>query len=122
MSSPSTVMIAVLLVGLGGLHVLPAAEVSFTKTIGPLLTTRCAKCHGPSRQKNDLRLDSAEAIRKGGKNGAVVVAGKPDQSPIFLRTTLPAGDKDRMPAQGELLNKEQTELIKVWIAAGAKFD
>src|SRR4051812_20245320 len=99
----------------------PAAEPSFSKTIGPLLATRCSKCHGPNRQKNDLRLDSAVAVAKGGKNGAVVVAGSPDKSPIYQRTTLPVGDKDRMPAQGELLTKEQTDLIRAWIAAGAKF-
>ena len=95
---------------------------SFSKDIAPILTAKCAKCHGAMRQKNDLRLDSAEGVQKGGKNGAVFVAGKPDQSPIFVRTTKPPGDADRMPAEGQLLNKKQTDLIKAWIAAGAKFD
>jgi mono/diheme cytochrome c family protein len=95
---------------------------SFAKDIAPMLTAKCAKCHGATRQKNDLRLDSAEAVQKGGKNGPVVVAGKPDQSPIFVRTTKPPGDADRMPAEGQLLTRKQTDLIKAWIAAGAKFD
>ena len=95
---------------------------SFSKVIGPLLAQRCSKCHGPARQKNDPRLDSAEAVQKGGKNGPVFVAGSPDKSPMFIRTTLPEGDKDRMPAQGELLTKAQTDLIRAWILAGAKFE
>jgi mono/diheme cytochrome c family protein len=95
---------------------------SFSKVIGPLLTNHCAKCHGATRQKNDLRLDTAEGVKKGGKNGLIFIAGKPDESPIYQRTTKPPGDKDRMPAQGELLTKKQTDLIKAWIEAGAKFD
>lgn len=95
---------------------------SFSKDIAPLLTAKCAKCHGANRQKNDLRLDSADAVQKGGKNGPVVVAGKPDQSPMWVRVTKPPGDADRMPAEGQMLTKKQTDLIKAWIAAGAKFD
>jgi len=97
-------------------------EFGFSKDIGPLLVNNCSKCHGATRQKNDLRLDSAEAVQKGGKNGPVFVAGKPEESPIFVRTTKPPGDADRMPAQGTLLTKKQTDMIKAWIAGGAKFD
>lgn len=122
MSITRVAQVVFVFVGLFSAQGIHAADPSFAKTIGPLLTTRCAKCHGATRQKNDLRLDSAEAIQKGGKNGPVVVAGKPDDSPIFIRTTKPPGDKDRMPALGDLLSKGQTDLIKAWIAAGAKFD
>lgn len=95
---------------------------SFSKDIAPMLTAKCAKCHGATRQKNDLRLDSAEGVQKGGKNGPVFVAGKPDQSPMWVRATKPPGDADRMPAEGQMLTKKQTDLLKAWIAAGAKFD
>ncbi len=122
MFNPPVVLIALVTIVLSSANGLHAADPSFSKTIGPLLTTRCSKCHGPTRQKHDLRLDSAEAIQKGGENGPVVVAGKPEESPIYIRTTKPPGDKDRMPALGDLLSKEQTDLIKAWIAAGAKFD
>jgi mono/diheme cytochrome c family protein len=118
----SILPILALLTG-GVVHGAGAADTpSFTKDIGPLLVNNCSKCHGATRQKNDLRLDTAEGVKKGGKNGPVFVAGKPDESPIFVRTTKPPGDADRMPAQGQLLSKKQTDLIKAWIAAGAKFD
>ncbi len=99
-----------------------AADPTFSKDIGPIFTSRCVNCHGPKRQKNDLRLDSAEAVKKGGKNGPVFIAGNPDKSPIYHRTTRPPGDEDRMPATGEPLTKQQTDAIKAWITAGAKFD
>ena len=95
---------------------------TFSKDIGPILTARCLNCHGPKRQKNDLRLDSAEAVKKGGKNGPVFMAGNPDKSPMYYRITRPPGDEDRMPATGEPLTKPHIETIKAWIAGGAKFD
>ncbi len=104
-------------------HAALAADTpNFAKDIGPLLVNYCGKCHGATRQKNDLRLDHAEGVKKGGKNGPIFVAGKPDESPMFIRTTKPPGDAERMPAQGTLLTKKQTDLIKAWIVAGAKFD
>jgi mono/diheme cytochrome c family protein len=118
----ASVLILALAMCVGARGVMAADAPSFAKVIGPLLATRCSKCHGATRQKNDLRLDSADAVKAGGKNGPVVVAGKPEDSPIFIRTTKPPGDKDRMPAQGELLTKEQTEAIRAWIMSGAKFD
>lgn len=122
MLSQRTTFLMLLLVMAAVRGVDAADGPSFAKDIGPMLVNNCGKCHGASRQKNDLRLDSAEAIQKGGKNGPVFVAGKPDESPIFIRTTKPPGDADRMPAQGTLLTRKQTDLIKAWIAAGAKFD
>lgn len=120
MPSRIFLIVVALVASVGGITAADAP--TFTKDIGPLLATKCSKCHGAARQKNDLRLDSAEAVQKGGENGPVFVAGKPDQSPIWIRTTKPPGDADRMPAEGQLLNKKQTDLIKAWIAAGAKFD
>jgi mono/diheme cytochrome c family protein len=120
---PSCHRLLLVLALVAAAHAASAADTpSFAKDIGPLLVNHCGKCHGATRQKNDLRLDSAEAVKKGGKNGPVIVAGKPDESPIYIRTTKPPGDADRMPAQGMLLTDKQTDLIKKWIAAGAKFD
>lgn len=117
-SAPVLAILAALLAG----PEVQAADPSFSKDIGPLLATRCINCHGPKRQKNGLRLDSAEAVKKGGENGPVFIAGNPEKSPMYHRVTRPAGDEDRMPATGEPLTKQQTEAIKAWIAAGAKFD
>lgn len=106
----------------------PAAEpaavagVSFATHIQPILEASCYKCHGAERQKADLRLDSPEAIQQGSENGAVFTAGKPDDSPLFSLVVLPADHPDVMPAQGDPLTAEQTELIRRWILEGAVFD
>jgi hypothetical protein len=98
-----------------------AEPVSFDRQIRPILSDRCYSCHADKKQKGDLRLDSPSAITKGGKAGAVVVAGRPDKSTLYSRLLLPKDDDDVMPAKGDPLTHEQCELIRQWIAAGAAF-
>ncbi len=47
-----------------------------------------------------------------------------DGQPVTVVGVAPRGfaGEDRMPATGEPLTKQQTDAIKAWIAAGAKFD
>jgi mono/diheme cytochrome c family protein len=98
-----------------------AEQVSFERQIKPILSDRCYSCHADKKQKGDLRLDSPSAITKGGKAGAVVVAGRPDKSTLYSRLLLPKDDDDVMPAKGDPLTHEQCELIRQWIADGAAF-
>ena len=57
------------------------ASTSSSRTSGRLLAEKCYSCHGDKKQKGGLRLDSLEAILKGGESGPAVVAGKPDGEP-----------------------------------------
>ncbi len=99
-----------------------AAGGVFASTIWPVLQERCVSCHGPEKQKGELRLDSPESIMKGGENGPIIVAGKPEESTFFKLTVLPADDPDIMPAKGDPLTAEQTAAISAWILAGADFE
>lgn len=100
-----------------------AAETpTYAKHVQPILADRCYSCHGPEKQKGELRLDSPEAIRKGGKNGAILTPGDPAKSTLYSLTLLPAGDDDIMPAKGDPLTQAQTDAIRDWIKAGAVFD
>ena len=58
-----------------------AREHFFEQNVRPLLAENCYSCHGEKKQKGGLRLDSLEAILKGGESGPAVVAGKPDGEP-----------------------------------------
>src|SRR4051812_34352582 len=58
----------------------PAAADFFETSVRPVLVESCFKCHGPEKQSSALRLDSREAVLKGGDNGPAVVPGKPGDS------------------------------------------
>jgi len=98
-------------------------RADFRTGILPILQDRCFECHSDRKKKpkGGLRLDSKSWILLGGKSGPVVVAGKPDRSPMYLRCSLPEDDDDIMPPSGEVLGKEQLAAIKSWIEAGAPF-
>src|SRR6516162_3774710 len=57
-------------------------ERLFREKIAPLLSARCAKCHGAEapKAKGGLRIDAREALLKGGDTGPALVPGKPDES------------------------------------------
>ncbi len=95
------------------------AKVDFKKDIEPVLQQSCIKCHGPEKQKGDLRLDSKAAAMKGGKDGLVITPGQGEKSELYRRISLPAGSDDIMPSKGDPLTKAQTDLIKQWINEGA---
>jgi hypothetical protein len=47
----------------------------FAIRIEPVFQQNCVGCHGSLRQKSGLRLDSYEAVMRGGKSGPVIKAG-----------------------------------------------
>lgn len=98
-----------------------AEGVSFKDTILPIVKDRCISCHGPQKSKGELRLDTLEGFQKGGENGPIFVAGKPDESSFYKLTILPKDDPDIMPGKGDPLTEEQTKAIAAWITEGANF-
>lgn len=102
---------------LGGLSASTFA-VDFAKDVEPILAQRCYECHGVDKDKGDFRLHTLEEIQK---VEGLIVAGKPEESSIFHRISLPADDADIMPPKGDPLTAEQQETIKKWIAEGANF-
>ncbi|HVR37406.1 MAG TPA: c-type cytochrome domain-containing protein [Methylomirabilota bacterium] len=107
---------------LWGMSGAPApAAVDFTRDIVPILRNSCVECHGPERQKGKLRLDAREHIFKGESGDWVVQPGKPEDSELYRRVTLPPDDLDIMPSEGDPLTKEQQELLRAWIDEGAEW-
>ncbi len=86
-----------------------------------LLQKHCAQCHGVEKQKGDLRVDSIEALLKGGENGPALVPGKPMDSLLVELISLPSTHDDAMPpdGKGQLTGEEILTIIR-WIEAGAK--
>ncbi|MEP6536837.1 MAG: PSD1 and planctomycete cytochrome C domain-containing protein [Bryobacteraceae bacterium] len=90
-------------------------EKFFETRIRPLFAKNCYACH-TSPPSAGLRLDSREAVMKGGKDGAVVVPGHPESS--LLVTVLKYNGKIQMPPRGPLEN-DDVAAVEQWIRDGA---
>jgi Protein of unknown function (DUF1553)/Protein of unknown function (DUF1549)/Planctomycete cytochrome C len=91
----------------------------FEKRIRPILADHCWKCHGPTKQSSGLRLDSREAILRGGSaEGAAVVAGDPDASPM-IQAIRQQGEL-KMPPKGHL-PESAIQDFTTWVKAGAQW-
>ena len=106
------------------LLVLPAAaqQVStdfFETKIRPVLASRCYSCHSASATavQGGLRLDTVEAIRRGGNSGSAIQPGDADRS-LLLRA-LQYKDKTLKMPPGKPLPEEVVSNFAIWIQAGA---
>lgn len=105
----------------------PASKTGlvYDKDVKPLLEKSCLKCHGGDRPKSKYRIDTLEALVKGGVSGeAAVQPGSSEKSPLihFVAGAVedmempPLDTRDKYPA----LTKEQIGLLRAWIDQGAK--
>ncbi len=102
---------------------LPVEEPdTYAEVIAPFFAARCASCHGPTKHKGDLRLDSRAGLLAGGEDGAVLVPGDPAASLLFQRASLPLEHEDHMPPEGKPQpTPAELAALEAWIAAGAPF-
>ena len=90
--------------------------VSFTRQVAPVLVAKCAQCH-INNSRGMLRMSSYAELMRGTPDGAVVLAGDSKGSRIV--EVIESGD---MPRGGGNVTAEELQLIKTWIAAGARYD
>jgi len=96
--------------------------VAYTDIIRPLLQSKCYNCHGANKQKGKLRMDQPDLLMKGGKDGTVITAGKPDESELIKRVLLERADENHMPpTEKPQLTEKEIALLHWWIAGGASF-
>jgi len=96
-----------------------ARELTFTADILPVFQAACAPCHGASDPKGGFNAVDLAAVLKGGENyGAVVSPG--DLKKSSLITIISGQDEDLPEPARHKLSPKQIELVKEWIAQGAK--
>ncbi|HYM09848.1 MAG TPA: c-type cytochrome domain-containing protein, partial [Bryobacterales bacterium] len=100
-----------------GLH---AAEPSYMRDIRPIIQRQCQGCHQPALKSSKLDLTSFETFQAGGQHGP---AFQPGASAESLVVKYVSGElKPQMPLGQPPLAPEQIQLLRDWIAAGAKDD
>lgn len=89
----------------------------FEGSVRPLLVENCFSCHAEKKQKGGLRLDSLGSILKGGKNGAVLIPGKPAESRLIAAVGYQ--DEDLQMPPDSRLTDAQVDILSTWVRLGA---
>jgi hypothetical protein len=101
-----------------GAHARDTGPTFFESRVRPILAQHCYRCHGPEAGagKAKLRVDSLEALLKGGVSGPAVVRGEPGRSLVILAVRH-EGDVS-MPPKTKLAPAE-IEALTAWVKMGA---
>jgi hypothetical protein len=103
-----------------------AAEVSFNRDIRPLLSDNCYYCHGFDERHREagLRLDERESALRDNDGVRAIVPGDPAGSELWQRIITEDKDDVMPPPKAHKIpfTGEQKELIRQWIAQGAKYE
>lgn len=95
------------------------ALLLFENSIRPVLSDTCFRCHGDPKISGGFRVDSRDALLKGGDSGAAVVPGNPDES-LLLRALRRSDDVSAMPPEeDQALRPDQIRAFEEWIRLGA---
>ena len=102
---------------------LQAATVDFARDIQPLFAEHCLECHGMDKAKGGLTLTTLKGATKTLKSGATaIVPGDVARSSLVERVLTSKLDERMPPKEKKPLKPAQIEILRTWIAEGAKFD
>ena len=89
----------------------------FETQIRPVLVERCYRCHSSAAAtlQGNLRLDTAEAMRRGGDSGPVIVPGDPAQSLMIQSLRY---ESYQMPPDAKLPDEVVAHFVH-WVEMGA---
>lgn len=117
-TNPGSLILGLVLAGTAGV-----TAADFNTQVRPVFEANCIACHKPDKAEGKLDMTTLAAILKGSSSGDVLTSGDPDDSYLLKSMLLPADDDDLMPPpkNGGPLPKEITDVVKNWIADGAKW-
>jgi hypothetical protein len=98
----------------------PEQVAFFEKNVRPVLSKNCYECHSAASKEpaGGLLLDSRDGVHKGGKHGAVIVAGEPDKS-LLIKAIRHEQDDLHMPKSKDKLADSVIADLTKWVAMGA---
>jgi Protein of unknown function (DUF1553)/Protein of unknown function (DUF1549)/Planctomycete cytochrome C len=94
------------------------ARVDYAQDIKPILSEHCYPCHGPTRHRAGLRLDTLASIHKGADGTPVVVPHHAGKS-LLIAAVTGADGAPQMPPSGQPLAAAQIDRLRRWIDEGA---
>ena len=98
--------------------------IEYNRDIQPILSENCFSCHGTdsAARKANLRLDRFRPPPTNWKTARWRLCPANRRKAKWSAGSLPTDDDHMPPAKvNKVLKPEQKELLKKWIAAGAKY-
>jgi predicted nucleic acid-binding Zn-ribbon protein len=109
--------IALLVGAAGGLAEEPKAKTTYDDHVKPILRQKCFACHNPDKKSGDLDLTNYTTLMAGGGSGAVISAGDPGGSYLYMLITHEG--QPYMPPESPKLGDDLLETVRKWIEGGA---
>jgi WD40 repeat protein len=98
-------------------------EISYYRQIRPIFQQHCQGCHQPAKDQGGfIMTDYASLLKPGNSNQPGIVAGQWAKSLVFQQITSQGGKPPVMPKGKDPLIDHDVNLIRRWIAQGAKDD
>jgi mono/diheme cytochrome c family protein len=94
----------------------PAAVGLYETKVQPILQKNCYGCHTAAAMSG-LRVDSMDALLKGGNSGPAIVPGNPDKSLLIIAVR--QTDNDLKMPKGGKLKAEEVAALEEWVKMGA---
>jgi hypothetical protein len=92
-------------------------EAFFELKVRPVLVTSCLPCHGGKKTSGGFKVDSRDALLRGGERGPAIVPGDPSKS-LLIRAVRRVDDDLKMPP-ARALPEESARALAEWVAQGA---
>lgn len=93
------------------------AQPAYATLIQPLFNNYCTGCHGETKAKGGLRLDSSEHVLEGGDSGSLFEPAEGAPTLIGWHLNLPDDDDDHMPPEGKpQFSPAQLAVLNWWLA------
>jgi hypothetical protein len=94
-------------------------KVKFIKDLAPDFVNICERCHSGNNPRGGFRTVTFEDLMRGGDSGAVLVAGKLDESRLW---DLINGGPPKMPPGQARIYRKWYQNLETWIQEGCKYD
>ena len=96
----------------------PAQLEFFEQRIRPMLANECYECHGAQKQKGKLRVDSRDALLRGGSSGPALIAGDAKKSLLIQSIRHEDADSAMPKDRPKLSDAVIADFVK-WVNDGA---
>jgi cytochrome c len=95
-------------------------EKDYRDKVYPILKNNCFRCHSGMNRRGGLSMNTREFLLKGGRDGVVVIPGKPETSLLLdlVRHEGPKNDPMPMPPKSKLSDGD-IRVLTQWVKDGA---